>query len=304
MATQRLVVGLGEALYDVFASHELLGGAPLNAAFHAQQLLAPHAGQGVVVSRVGTDRRGDAVLRELSRAGLETAYVQQDTLLPTGTVLVTESDGEPQYEIVADVAWDHLEWTPQLSELARQAAAVVFGTLAQRSDVSQSTIQRFISSASGAVRLFDVNLRQHYYDATMLDRSCQLATCLKLNDQELPIVAAALRESTESADDVARALLARYELSAVALTRGAQGTVCYTASGRFEGAPAAFPPQAGADHVGAGDACTAGLLAGWLLGASPQDTVDLANRLGAAVASLPGATPQLPADLLDLRALL
>ncbi|HEX7900777.1 MAG TPA: carbohydrate kinase [Planctomycetota bacterium] len=271
------VVGLGEALFDLLPGGPVLGGAPLNVAVHAQQLGA----RGVLVSRVGRDALGDRLRDEVARRGLDASGLQVDPDRPTGTVAVTLEKGEPRYEITKDVAWDRLEFAPAL---AASADAVCFGTLAQRSPRSREAIRRFLEAAPKAARLFDVNLRQDYYSRDILHESLRRATMVKLNRDELPVVLGLLGMSDLDA------LRAAYGLTHAVLTRGAEGT----SINGVEGEPVRFPAQAGADSVGAGDACSAGVLMGVLRGWTVERTLSLANRLGAYVASVPGATPRLP----------
>jgi fructokinase len=308
MAARFTVVGLGEALFDVFPGRVVLGGAPLNVAVHAHQLAQPLGGRGVVVSRVGQDDLGRQLLDELKSRGMTTDYVQADPDRDTGKVYVGHgADGQPTFDIVRHVAWDWLSFDPGDDSLANRCEAVCFGSLAQREAQARNSIYRFLSAAQRAVRLFDVNLRQNYYDANVLRRSCELATAVKLNEHELPVVAdllglrvAAEKGSAYWLDRQAEALLKKWKLSLVAVTRGAHGTALYTPGGRVEGEPVAYPPADGADAVGAGDACAAGLLIGLIMRWPTGRTVNLANHAGAYVASQPGATPALPDAILDM----
>jgi len=294
------IVGLGEALWDMLPGGKKLGGAPLNVACHAQHLLAGHGGRGVVASRVGKDSLGDLVARELHERGMPTAYLQQDEQHATGTVHVELDQGQPTYTIVPDVAWDRLDFTPEWADLAATCRAVCFGSLAQRSAESRSAIWQFLDGARQAIRLFDVNLRQAYYDRESIIESCRRATIVKLNEGELPVVAefVGLREDTR-ARQLAE-LRRKCHLDAVVLTRGERGTLLVLASETIDPSPVTYPAEADADSVGAGDACTAGILAGWVLGMPPARTAELANHLGAYVASQPGATPELPAEIVEL----
>jgi fructokinase len=290
-----IVVGLGEALFDLLPAGPVLGGAPLNVAVHAHQLGA----EGILVSRVGHDMLGARLRAELASRSMSAAHLQSDPERPTGTVEVTLRNGEPQYDIVPDVAWDAIEFTPDLDALASRCAAVCFGSLAQRGSRSSQAILRFLDRASRAVRLFDVNLRQRYYTRDVLTRSLERSTMVKLNETELPRVMDTLGlAAAGDVDDRIETLRRAFGLGVAVLTRGEGGTVLYSDRGRFEGTPVSYPALPGADNVGAGDACSAGLLIGMMRGWSPGRTVDLANHLGAYVASVPGATPRFPAALL------
>lgn len=294
MPNRFAIVGLGEALFDVFVAdnRRLLGGAPLNVAVQAHQAAKGMGGEGVVVTRVGDDDLGQEIVADLAGRGMTTDHVQRDAEHPTGRVHVTVRDGEPHYEIVEGVAWDQLLLNDKALQLARTCQAVCFGSLAQRNAVAGESVLGFVRQARGAVRLFDVNLRQSYYDAVVLDASCRLASAVKLNEHELPIVAEELHLAADAEE-----LRRTFDLELVAYTRGSRGTVLFTRDGRFEDQPVRYDPHPQADGVGAGDACSAGLLIGMALSWPWEKTLRLANHLGAYVASQPGATPALPEPL-------
>lgn len=304
------IVGLGEALFDLFPSGAILGGAPLNVAFHAHQLLSRVNGRGVTASRVGQDALGRQIADELKTRGMTADYLQGDPDKPTGQVYVSVDDkGQPTFEIVKDVAWDWMQFDFDLEDLSRRCDAICFGTLAQRNGQSRNTIYRALTTATRAVRMFDVNLRQQYYDRQILLRSCEMSTAVKLNDQELPIVSRQLALGVAEAkpgdratqDAAVTALMKRFpNVKLVALTRGAQGTVLYTGNARHESEPVSYPMAEKADAVGAGDACSAGLLTGMVLRLPIEKTLALANHAGAFVASRPGATPTLPDAVLRM----
>lgn len=295
-----VVVGIGEVLFDCFPDRVLLGGAPINVATHVNALLGSGGGAGVPVTRVGMDEHSQRFFTEARQRGLDIQYVQSDEQRSTGRVDVSlDAHGHAEYRFGLDDAWDALEYTPSLATLAGRCDAIAFGTLGQRSLVSRQTIRRFLTEAPQAIRLFDVNLRQDFYSAEVLDHSLQLASAVKLNEEELHQVGQLLQlKQTSSLDEAAFQLATVYKLDWLALTRGAKGTVIYTHDTRHAGepSPCQFHPEA--DSVGAGDACCAGLLCGMLLGWPIEATLLLANQLGAYVASQPGATPALPSDLL------
>jgi len=183
------IVGLGEALFDIFAGQERLGGAPLNVAVQAHQLAQPVEGRGVAVSRVGQDDLGDALRQQLRDRGMDTRYIQSDPDRPTGQVFVDIGPGgQPHYDIVKDSAWDMLWFDSDLEDLAQTCNAVCFGTLAQRDAQTRNAIYRFLHSCRRATRLFDVNLRPPYYDGRTLRRSCEKAEIIKMNVDEVPTV--------------------------------------------------------------------------------------------------------------------
>jgi len=304
MNSRFTIVGLGEALYDVFPDAQILGGAPLNVAVHANQLAKPRDGAGVVVSRVGQDALGQGVADELTKREMACDYLQTDPDHATGQVYVSiDSKGQPSYEIVSDVAWDWLQYDPDTESLAHRCDAVCFGSLAQRCSQTRNTIYRFVDATRpAAVRMFDVNLRQDYYNASIIRKSLELANVLKLNEDELPIVCDLLAAgSNEDAPQKrAQLLLKKFDLALVVYTRGAQGTMLITADESLSDSPVAYPPAESADAVGAGDACTAAVLVGRVLRLPLDKTLKLANHAGAYVASQPGATPTLSDDVLGM----
>ena len=290
-----LVVGLGEALFDMLPGGPALGGAPLNAAVHTHQLLQSR-GRGAVVTRCGADELGRRLLGELRAWDLDAGGVQVDPVRATGRALVEMVAGDPHFEIVADAAWDALAFD---ADRAGRCAAVCFGTLGQRSEPARRAIRQFLDAAPQALRLFDVNLRQHYFDADTLRRSCERATIAKLNEKELPVVAPLLGIASGPAAAMIAEVRRAYALRAVVLTRGARGTLLATSDGLVEGESVSYAPADHADAVGAGDACSAGVIVGFLLGWPANRIVSLANRVGAFVASQPGATPRLPDEILQ-----
>jgi fructokinase len=297
-----VIVGIGEALFDRFSEDRVvLGGAPVNLAVHAHQLLAGR-GEGVVASRVGDDELGKRFIRELSQRGMTTDYVGVAADFPTGTVDVELDAGKPTYQINENVAWDHLEFSDAWGELAPRASAVCFGTLAQRSPESREAIQQFLKNAPHALKVCDLNLRQHFYTAEIIRASLEAADVVKLNEEELITVGKALDEEVldRAVDERIATLIREFDLKLLALTRGKAGTVLYTASEKVTGERVEYPRQADADDVGAGDACCAAIVVGVLLGKPLPDIADLANRVGAYVASQSGATPLLPNEILRL----
>jgi fructokinase len=268
---------------------------------HLQQLLGPQ-GRGILISRVGRDDLGRQVIKQLAERGVETQYIQVDDKRPTGTVQVTLSPtGEPSYAILENVAWDHIEWNDELQQLSANCAAVCFGTLAQRSYTNRDTFGRCLDAAKNAIRFLDVNLRQHFITSSVIESSLQFANVVKLNDSELVRITELLPHhfsNVSSVDEQVSILRNEFALRLVALTRGERGTVVYCNEGRFEAPPVSVPPDADADGVGAGDACSAGLVYGLLQNWPPGRILRLANQMGAYAASQPGGTPRIPAWLL------
>jgi fructokinase len=291
------IVGLGEAVFDVFPDRQVLGGTSLNVAVQAHQLLAPLGGRGVLLSRIGNDDLGQRLQEEFCGRGLPLEFVQVDDNHPTGQVLVSFENDAPRFEIVVDTAWDRLQFTEHEAALARECHAVSFGSMSQRHPVAHKSTQSFLAEANNTLKIFDVNLRMDLFTAEILDEGCQMADLVKLNDEEIGKVAGLLDLPKGDAGIRTEAMRDKYDLDAVIFTQGERGTAACTADGWLEGEPASFPLAENADSVGAGDACTAALLTARLLGRDWQTTLDLANRHGAFVASQPSATPPLPGEI-------
>ena len=285
------ILAAGEILWDLLPSGKQLGGAPANFAYHAHALGA----DARAVSRVGNDPAGREILNRLRALGLSTDGVGVDSEAPTGTVSVElAADGQPRFTIHENVAWDRMAADDASLAFAAQADAVCFGSLAQRSEPSRSNIRKLVAATPAtALRVFDINLRQHFYSREIVEDSLRLANALKLNDSELPVLAAIFGLGGGVREQLA-ALAQRFALRAVALTRGAHGSLLL-ASGAWSEHPGLAVKVA--DSVGAGDAFTAAMTLGLLAGRPLDDINRHANEVAAYVCSQPGATPALPPSL-------
>lgn len=286
------LVGIGEILWDLFPGGQKLGGAPANFAYHASALGA----EAWVVSRVGCDEPGRELLRRLDQLGLRTDAVEEDPAAPTGTVLVeVRADGQPQFTIHENVAWDRLAGDAAGRRAVAAADVVCFGTLAQRGEVSRRSIRALLRTASAeSLRIFDVNLRQNYYSREVIEESLALANVLKVNEIELARLAEMFGLTGDECGQVAE-LARRFRLRAVAYTRGEGGSLLHSEGRWSERLGEAVKV---ADTVGAGDSFTAalalGILAGW-----PLDEIHLrASAVAAYVCSQAGGTPQMPEQLI------
>lgn len=294
MKTPALMVGLGEVLWDFLPSGRVLGGAPANFAYMASVL----GNEGIVASRVGIDHLGRDAYEEMKRLGLNTSFLQQDTLHATGTAEVSiDERGQPNFTITQPVAWDFLQWTAEWEELSAQADIVCFGSLAQRSPMSAVTIERFLQNTrKTALRICDVNLRQSYYNGDVLSKSFQQADIAKLNEQELPQVSSLLNLGTGTEEMLARRLLKKCNLRLACITRGDRGSLIVSDETVVE--HPGFPVKV-VDAVGAGDAFTACVAHHFLRGQSLQQISESANRFASWVATQPGATPTVSAEQLQ-----
>ena len=283
---KKKVVGLGEVLWDMLPRGACLGGAPANFAYITTLM----GDQGIVASRVGEDSPGLEALQRMEELGIDIDHVQTDREHRTGLVNVELDDsGRAQFEIRQPVAWDFLEWTRDWKQVAERADAVCFGSLAQRSERSRTTIQQFLAATLPAtVKVFDVNLRQSYYSREILWQSMRLADIVKLNDDELPKIMRLMEEPHTDDLSSAKRLSQDYDLKVVCITRGDKGSLLVRGDDASE--HPGFRVRV-ADTVGSGDAFTAGLLHEYLHGASLDLMNEVANLVGAWVASEVGAMP-------------
>ncbi len=280
------VAGIGELLWDLLPKGKQLGGAPCNFAYHASQ-----AGcESFVISTIGTDELGEEILSVFEELAIDKTYIQQTGDFPTGTVTVSlDAEGIPSYIIHENVAWDNIVWTSSLEALARTVDAVCFGSLAQRNAVSQQTILNFLNATKNdCLRVFDINLRQSFYNQETILTSLNHANIFKLNDDELPLVAKILGLQGKD-DELLYQLMNRFSLKMIALTKGAKGSLLMTEN---EKSIMEVPKVKIADTVGAGDAFTAVLLAGLLQNNDLKKIHNTATRVAAFVCTQNGAMPE------------
>lgn len=280
------IVGIGEILFDVLPDGKrMLGGASANFAYIATQL----GNEGIIASRVGDDSTGFEILRQLNEKNVGTKYVQTDNIHQTGEVKVELKNGQPNYQIIENVAWDHLEFDIELNKLANECDAVCFGSLAQRDQMSRMAIQQFIGATNeNCLKIFDVNLRQNYYSSEILSESLGLANILKLNNEELPIIVEMFEfESSDNLNQI-KFILDKFNLQLICLTRGDKGSLLI--SDHKISDHNGIKTQI-SNAIGAGDAFTATIAHGLLRNWNLDKLNKRANKVGAFVASKEGAMP-------------
>ncbi|MBV9182695.1 MAG: carbohydrate kinase [Acidobacteria bacterium] len=289
-----IVVGIGEILWDQLPWGRQLGGAPANFAYCSHLL----GNQAMIASRVGDDTLGREIRERLRQLGMTDQFVELDRSHSTGTVQVNlGARGQPTFVISYPAAWDFLEITDPWQDLARSADALCFGSLAQRSATSRRTISSMLErTRPQALRVFDVNLRQEYFSADVIRSSFASATLVKVSHEELPTVSRLLEFSDATPSRFCQQALDNFSLELVAITRGENGSLLVNRRG-FSEHPG-FRVRV-TDAVGAGDAFTAGLVHAYLRRGSLDDISERANRLGAWVASSPGAMPRAPESGLE-----
>ena len=287
-----MIVGMGEALWDVLPEGKKIGGAPANFAYHVSQF----GFNSRVVSAVGDDKLGNEILDNFSEKNLN--FLIEKVPYPTGTVQVElDDEGIPCYDIKEGVAWDNIPFTPALEELAKQTRAVCFGSLAQRSVVSRETINKFLDAMpddNGQLRIFDINLRQNFYTKEILCNSMECCNILKINDEELVTVSRMFGYPGIDLQDKCWILLAKYNLKMLILTCGVNGSYVFTPG---EISFVETPKVEVADTVGAGDSFTATFVAAILKGKKVSDAHKLAVEASAYVCTQNGAMPIFPLEL-------
>ncbi len=282
---KKTVIGIGEILWDLLPAGKQLGGAPANFAWHAQQLGA----RGVIVSSVGKDELGAEIQKAILSKKLTNGLSLSSK--PTGTVSVKLTNGIPDYIIHEQVAWDFIELNEVAHEALKNADAVCFGSLAQRSEVSRKAIHQALEmTPEGCVKVFDINLRQHFYSKAIIEASLKHADVFKINDEELVV----LREmfGLSGVDQsVCKTILKQFNLRMIALTAGNKDSMLLTPHeiSRME-----TPKVDVADTVGAGDSFTAAITMGILDQLPLKEMHKNAVNLAAFVCTQNGAMPDLP----------
>lgn len=284
------IVGLGEALWDVLPEGKKLGGAPANFAYHAGQFGL----DTLAISAVGEDQLGDETLSALEEKGLK--YIMPRVPFPTGTVQVElDAQGVPAYEIREGVAWDNIPFTSEMEKVARSCKAVCWGSLAQRHEVSRNTIHRFLDATPPTcLKIFDINLRQTFYDEEVIRASLKRCNILKINDEELVTIGRLFGYPGLDMSNKCWLILGKYNLDMLVLTCGVNGSYVFK--------PGAMtfietPKVDVADTVGAGDSFTASFCAAILKGLSVSDAHQLAVETSAYVCTCNGAMPRIPTEL-------
>lgn len=287
----KIVVGMGEALWDVLPEGKKIGGAPANFAYHVSQFGLPSC----VVSAIGDDALGKEIIENFTSKGLDQLIAEVP--YPTGTVQVEiDQTGIPLYDIKENVAWDNIPYTEHLDALAKRTKAVCFGSLAQRNVVSRETINHFLDTMpkdDDSLIVFDVNLRQGFYNKEILCKSMQNCNILKINDEELITVSRMFGYPGIDLQDKCWILLGKYNLKMLILTCGINGSYVFT-PGNVSFQPT--PKVEVADTVGAGDSFTAAFIASILKGKSVTEAHTIAVKTSAFVCTQKGAMPILPTE--------
>ena len=289
MEKKNIVVGIGEVLWDMLPDGKILGGAPVNFAYHAMQLGAV----GVAISSVGDDELGREIIDSVNEKRIKNCIAVNK--YPTSTVGVTLKDGKPEYTIYEGVAWDFMELIPEATEILKQADAVCFGTLAQRSPVSHDAIMEALKLVpEQCLKVYDINLRQKYYSKELIHESLSVANIFKINDDEVEIFKH-LFDMEGSETEVCRKIKETYSLEYLALTKGEKGSYLFHKD-EVSFLPTPFVNVE--DTVGAGDSFTSAMVMGILNKQPLREIHRKAVELSAFVCTQKGGTPALTPEML------
>ena len=289
---KQYIVGLGEALWDCLPEGKKIGGAPANFAFHAGQF----GHNSIAISAIGNDKLGEETLAEFDKKHVN--YLMPVVDYPTGTVQVTlDEAGIPTYEIKEGVAWDNIPFTSEIEEVAKNCRAVCFGSLAQRSSVSRNTIQQFLDATpKDCLKIFDINLRQNFYNETIIRNSLKQCNILKINDEELVSIGRIFGYPGLDMENKCWLLIGKYNLDMLVLTCGVNGSYVFAPNVEsYQKTPIVEV----ADTVGAGDSFTGTFTAAILAGKCIAEAHSLAVEASAYVCTKNGAMPTLPKELIE-----
>lgn len=278
-------VAYGEVLWDVFPDKKKIGGAPLNVALRMKTLGCDVA----MISCVGNDKDGEAILSHVKELGLYTAAIMKSDEFPTGLVEVTlNENGSASYEINYPSAWDKIVLNDSAKGLVDRADVLIYGSLVCRDEVSRKSLEELLQT--NAYKVFDVNLRKPHYTYEILEKLMLSADFIKFNDEEIIEIASALQSPFASIEENISFIAEKTNTNAICVTRGKDGALLYWKGKLYENE--GYPVKV-ADTVGAGDSFLASLLTSLLTNKEPQLAIDFACAVGALVAEAPGANPEI-----------
>lgn len=279
------IAAFGELLWDLLRSGKVLGGAPANFIYRINSF----GDTGTLLSKVGNDKAGRDIREALKKLGVSDENIQTDYEFPTGSVKVkVDEQGNADYNILTEVAYDHIEINAEMMDAFAEADCVCFGTLVQRYGISKNTLRELIHEAPDVVKFLDINLRKKCYTANSVEDSLKMADILKTNDNELLITKELLGLQNEKLKDLAQETIEKYKLNILLCTLGENGAFCLTKEGDFFYDPGYHISLV--DTVGSGDAFSAGFVHYYMNGHSIEEALQFGNAAGAKIATSTGAT--------------
>ena len=280
------ITSIGEILFDLFPTHKKLGGAPLNFIFHINKLI----GEGNIISRVGKDVLGSKAIDEIKFAGMNTDYIQIDSIHPTGVAnVILDEKGNPEFQIDSDRAYDFIELNDDIKYLiSNETNCLYFGTLSQRSETSRTSIQALFNNPD--IKYFcDLNLRDDFYDEEIISASLNTADFLKVNYKEMNLLNDLITQINYNTEKVAYELMEQFNISMIAVTRGKDGSTIFENGKRYDYTSIDVKVK---DTTGAGDAFAAMLCLGYLQGLEINRINKLANDFAGEICMIDGALPK------------
>ena len=283
------VICFGEVLWDLLPSGKVAGGAPMNVAYHLNNFGYSTS----MISRIGHDENGQQLMKFLTEKGIDTDLIQTDNFYPTSTVKVELSAlGTAAYEIVKPVAWDYIIPTINNSKAVKEAKALVFGSLAARSERTKDTLFSFLDTE--ALKVFDVNLRAPFYDQSLLDSLLHKADIVKMNDEELELIGG-WHAAAKTEVELAEKLKKQFNLKILIVTQGSKGAFLIGPENQVKKVKSRQIKVA--DTIGSGDSFLAGFLYQYLTHEPLIVCLEFAARTGALVATMRGGTPKIDEDM-------
>ena len=289
------IAAFGELLWDLLPNRKVLGGAPANFIYRINSF----GDNGTLLSKVGNDKAGREAREALKRLGVSDENIQTDYEFPTGSVKVKiDNYGNADYNIITDVAYDHIEINAEMIDAFSQASCVCFGTLVQRYGISKNTLRELIHESPDVVKFLDINLRNNCYTAASIEESLKMANILKTNDEELLITKNLLNLKHENLKELAQETIEKYNLEIILCTLGSNGAFCLTNDDVFY-YDSGYQISLG-DTVGSGDAFSAGFVHYYMNDRPIEEALSFGNAAGAMVATTTGATsPIRKEEILD-----
>lgn len=278
------VLAFGEILWDIIDGKYHLGGAPLNFAAHVSQG-GLYAG---ILSCIGIDKIGDDALSAVEKIGLDTSLILRRNKR-TGIVKVNTTNGQPDYDIIENVAFDYIDVGRLEHDKIATYDIFYFGTLIQRHISSRESLHEIFDRHTFKQVFYDVNLRKNCFNREHIEYSMGHCTMLKVNDEEVAVIGELLGFGKQDASGFGQEITSRYpNIQTVIVTAGGEG--CYIFANKSLTHIPSSPVKV-ADTVGAGDSFSAAFVVVYSQTGDVVKAATIANKVGGFVASQHGPIP-------------